>query len=227
MRRREDRTAGDAAASGSAPPAGACRSRPRGARPRRSPRPRCRRRSAAARVAIPRCSRCRRSCRRVRPPCRWRPGSADGGPLALATALAGEHLRGDVAPPDHGHHTHLGPSGDSASDGRGQLAVARRAAFEGEPEAVRGGLRLRGQLRVVGLGEVDEAPVAPEVVGQQLRMPVEAEAGRSRWCRTGGRGSRSGRTSRAPRPAWPRTQPSPRRTRSSARRRSARRPRAR
>ncbi len=48
--------------------------------------------------------------------------------------------------------------------------------LEGEPEALRGPLRHREQRRVLVLREVDEAAVAREVDGQQLRVPVEPQA---------------------------------------------------
>ena len=71
-----------------------------------------------------------------------------------------------------------GGSCDGVLDGRGEVAVAGRPALEGEAEAVGGGAaRASVQLRVVGLGEVDEPAVVAEVDRQQLGMAVEAEAG--------------------------------------------------
>ena len=98
--------------------------------------------------------------------------------LALAPAVAGGHLGRDVPPPDHGHRRHGGqlPPWMACLDGRGEVAEAGRAALEGEPQAVGRGARLGGQVRVVGLGEVDEPAVVAEVVGSELRMAVEAEA---------------------------------------------------
>ena len=71
-----------------------------------------------------------------------------------------------------------GGSCDGVLDGRGEVAVAGRAALEGEPEAVGAASARGGEVRVVGLGEVDEPAVVPEVERQQLRMAVEPEAAR-------------------------------------------------
>src|SRR6476646_8179051 len=61
-------------------------------------------------------------------------------------------------------------------DGRGEVAEPRRAALEGEAEAVGRGTGAIGQVRVVALSEVDEPAIRAEVVGQQLRVPIEPEA---------------------------------------------------
>src|SRR6478736_5299939 len=69
-----------------------------------------------------------------------------------------------------------GGSCDGVLDGRGEVPEAGEPAFEGEPEPVGGCLGAGGQLRIVGLGEVDQPAVVAEVHRQQLRVAVEAEA---------------------------------------------------
>src|SRR5436190_3695895 len=62
-------------------------------------------------------------------------------------------------------------------DGRRKFAVAGGATFEGETEPIGRGTGTVGEVVVVGLGEVDQAPVVPEVRVAQLRMTIEAEPG--------------------------------------------------
>src|SRR6478736_29683 len=62
-------------------------------------------------------------------------------------------------------------------DGRGEIAETGETALEREAQTSRGRLGPRREVRVVRLGEVDEPAVVPEVVGQQLRVAVEAEPG--------------------------------------------------
>src|SRR6185295_10566854 len=69
-----------------------------------------------------------------------------------------------------------GGSCDGVLDGRGEVPEAGEPAFEGEPEPVGGCLGAGGQLRIVGLGEVDQPAVVAEVHRQQLRVAVQAEA---------------------------------------------------
>ena len=60
--------------------------------------------------------------------------------LARAAAVLGDDLGRDVAPPDDRQLVAMsGGSCDGVLDGRGELAVAGRAALEGEAEAVGGG----------------------------------------------------------------------------------------
>ena len=116
-----------------------------------------------------------------------------------------------------------GGSCDGVLDGRGEVAEAGRAALEREPEAA-AAASARGamQLRIVGLGEVDEPAVVAEVIGSSSGWRSRPRP-RDDERRTCGPGSRSGRTCRAPRPGAPRRPPRRRRTRSSGRPAAARR----
>src|SRR4029079_13394596 len=67
--------------------------------------------------------------------------------------------------------------GDGGSDGGFEVAEPGLPALESEAETVGGGPSARGQLGIVGLSEVDDAPVVLEVHRQQLGMAVEPEAG--------------------------------------------------
>src|SRR3954468_2780818 len=71
-----------------------------------------------------------------------------------------------------------GMSGGSygCSDGCIEIAETCLTPFEREAEPVGRRLRALGQPGIVGLGEVDDAPVVLEVHRQQLRVTVEAEA---------------------------------------------------
>src|SRR4051812_47558579 len=62
------------------------------------------------------------------------------------------------------------------ADEIGQPAQPCEPALEPEPEPGGGGFGLGGQVGVVGLGEVEESRVVAEIVRQQLRVAVEAEA---------------------------------------------------
>jgi hypothetical protein len=57
-----------------------------------------------------------------------------------------------------------------------ELTHARRDALEGETEARRGCIGLRGQRCVIGLGKIDEALIVREVEVTQLGMTIDAEA---------------------------------------------------
>ena len=200
----------------------------------RRPRPRGRRRRAAGsrrhslEVGVG-----ADAARPASPRGRWRPGSADGARPCSSVA------------PVLGRSTWAGMSRHQMTVSVGHVRRLRRRALGCDvaevAEAGRGGARRRGprrvgcglraravELRVVGLGEVDEPPVVAEVHRQQLRVPVEPEARPRRARRSGGPGSRSGRTCRAPPPAARRTAAAPAIELVAVRaRRAARRPRAR
>jgi hypothetical protein len=57
-----------------------------------------------------------------------------------------------------------------------ELAQTGRHALEGKAEATRGRLGLGGKRRIVALRQVDQAGVVAEIVGQEFRVAIEAEA---------------------------------------------------
>src|SRR5436190_15526931 len=64
---------------------------------------------------------------------------------------------------------------DEIRERRRQPPVPGLPALEGEAERGRARLGLLAQRRIVGLREVDDAPVVPEDVSDQLGMTVEPE----------------------------------------------------
>ena len=162
--------------------------------------------------------------------------------LARPAAVLGDDLGGDVAPPDDGQRARPsgGPGGGRRRSAVERAAASRRRGRPGwspsspSPVARRSNASPRRSAArrarsvssgIVGLGQVDEPAVVAEVDRQQLRVAVEPEARRRPATRSGGPGSRSGRTSPGPRRSAGRRPRDRRRTRSSGRRPGARRPR--
>ena len=150
-------------------------SRPRASRPRHPPRPPDRRRRGSAVAA---------------PLGEIGIGAAHAGahrgavdrllealgqlPLGGATAGLDDHLGGNVAPGDDdqlGHEVQPAWRRKSA-----RLAVAGRPVLVGEAEPQGRRLRLALEVRIGGLGEIDQRRVVAEIERQQLGMAVEAEA---------------------------------------------------
>ena len=69
-----------------------------------------------------------------------------------------------------------GPPAAQSWIGGGEVPGAGRAVLEGEAQPVGGASGHREQVRVVGLGEVDDAGVVGEVRGLELGVAVDAEA---------------------------------------------------
>ena len=88
-------------------------------------------------------------------------------------ALARHHLRGDGPPPDHRQLSHAPLPRTSPATAAGRRT--RSADARSPPQEHRRGACLLHQRGVVGLRQVHEPPIVPEVHGQQLRMRVELQ----------------------------------------------------
>ncbi len=71
----------------------------------------------------------------------------------------------------------LGQAGIFAASPRrcGQIAIAGEAALIGQAQQLRRVLGHAVEFGIVGLGEIDDLFVVAEIVGDQFRVPVEAE----------------------------------------------------